>query len=70
MQAQLNLGAMYSKGQGIRQDFVQAHKWLNLAAAAGEKEAQNDMKTIEVEMTSKQIEKARLLAQEWWAQHR
>jgi TPR repeat protein len=24
---------MYDKGQGVPQDYVQAHKWFNLAAA-------------------------------------
>jgi len=31
--AQLNLGAMYYEGQGIPQDYIEAHKWHNFAAA-------------------------------------
>ena len=31
--AQLNLGIMYYHGRGIPQDYVEAHKWLNLAAS-------------------------------------
>ena len=31
--AQFNLGVMYAEGLGVRQDYVQAHMWLNLAAA-------------------------------------
>jgi TPR repeat protein len=31
--AQANLGEMYAKGHGVPQDYVLAHKWLNLAAA-------------------------------------
>jgi TPR repeat protein len=30
--AQFNLGMMYVEGQGVSQDYVQAHMWLNLAA--------------------------------------
>jgi len=26
--AQLNLGAMYGKGEGVPQDYVQAHMWF------------------------------------------
>jgi TPR repeat protein len=37
--AQRFLGTMYEAGQGVRQDHVIAHQWLNLAAAAGNKEA-------------------------------
>jgi TPR repeat protein len=31
--AQAMLGLMYDKGHGTHQDFIQAYKWLNLAAA-------------------------------------
>ena len=31
--SQLNLGLMYAKGEGVPQDFVQAHMWFNIAAA-------------------------------------
>jgi hypothetical protein len=27
------LGLLYDKGHGVHQDFIQAYKWLNLAAA-------------------------------------
>jgi uncharacterized protein len=30
---QFNLGMMYAEGQGLAQDYVQAHMWLNLAAS-------------------------------------
>ena len=29
--AQYDLGLMYAEGQGVSQDYVQAHKWINLA---------------------------------------
>ncbi|TFH50820.1 MAG: hypothetical protein E4H01_01360 [Lysobacterales bacterium] len=32
-QAQYNLGFMYQNGRGVPQDYVQAHKWFNLASA-------------------------------------
>ena len=31
--AQWTVGLMYAQGSGVLQDYVQAHKWLNLAAA-------------------------------------
>jgi TPR repeat protein len=31
--AQAMLGLLYDKGHGVHQDFIQAYKWLNLAAA-------------------------------------
>ena len=30
---QSNLGVIYVKGQGVPQDYVEAHKWVNLAAS-------------------------------------
>jgi len=37
--AQSGLGFMYSLGQGVPQDYLQAHMWANLAAAQGDKSA-------------------------------
>ena len=31
--AQYNLGVLYDNGQGVPQDYVQAHMWYNLSAA-------------------------------------
>ena len=33
--AQLNLGSMYVLGQGVIQDNIYAHMWLNIAASNG-----------------------------------
>mgnify|MGYP003730394743 CR=1 FL=1 len=35
--AQNNLGWMYLKGRGVRQDNTYAHMWLSLAASKGKK---------------------------------
>ena len=37
--AMLALGRLYVQGLGVPQDYVQAHKWFNLAASRGEAEA-------------------------------
>ena len=37
--AQLQFGLRYAKGEGVVQNYVQAHKWVNLAAAKGDGEA-------------------------------
>ena len=31
--ARFNLGLVYAIGVGVPQDYVQAHKWINLAAS-------------------------------------
>ena len=37
--AQYNLGLMYTKGRGVPEDFAEAFKWWQLAAAQGQKDA-------------------------------
>ena len=34
--AQNNLGTMYATGQGVPQDYVQAHMWFSLSVALGD----------------------------------
>ena len=63
--AQHSLGVLYDKGQGILQDFVQAHMWYNLAAANGEKREALLRDNLAKQMTSVQIAEAQKLAREW-----
>lgn len=56
---------MYEKGQGVRQDFVQAHMWYNLSAADGEKRAAEARDALAKQMTPAQIAEAQRLAREW-----
>jgi TPR repeat protein len=60
---------MYRKGQGVPQDYLQAHMWVNLAASASQGET-NEIyaklrKLIAEKMTSEQIAEAQRLAREW-----
>ena len=42
-EAQDSLGAMYEKGQGVRQDYATAVKWYRKAADQGYPKAQYDL---------------------------
>ena len=69
--AQFNLGAIYYSGQGVPQDYVEAHKWRNLAASRASTEdrkqyAESRDATAAV-MTPQQIAEAQKLAREWLA---
>ena len=64
-EAQNILGVMYDKGQGVPQDYVQAHMWLTLAAAQGVKQATKARDRLAPKMSSGQIEEAQQLAHEW-----
>ncbi len=63
--AQYNLGQMYRKGQGVTQDYVQAHMWYNLSAAKGNKTGRKNRDLLAKQMTPAQIAEARRLAREW-----
>ena len=62
-------GNMYSRGYGVSQDYVQAHKWINLAASLtiGEvadypRLARDNLAEV---MTDSQVYEAQRLAREW-----
>ncbi len=65
--AQLNLGNMYGKGQGVPQDYIQAYMWASLAAAQGDEDAVEGLEMIKKEMTPAQLAEAQRLAREWKA---
>ena len=60
-----NLGGRYVKGQGVPQDYVEAHKWFNRAAAAGDTDGKKGRDAIATVMTPAQIAEAQKLAREW-----
>jgi TPR repeat protein len=63
--AELRLGMMYLKNQGVPQDFVQAHKWFNLSAVQGVQDAVTNRDEVARRMTAAQIAEAQRLAREW-----
>jgi hypothetical protein len=69
--AQLGLGVMYANGQGVPQDYVRAHMWFNIAAAAAGasdvsvRDAIKWRDLVAARMTPAQIAEARRLAREW-----
>jgi len=61
-----DLGVAFSTGShGVNADFVEAHKWFNLAAAKGHQEASWCRADIADEMTAREIAEAQRRAREW-----
>lgn len=56
---------MYYHGQGVPQDYIQAHMWWNLAASQGNESASWNRKKLAKSMTPAQIAEAQRLAREW-----
>jgi len=61
----LHLGMMYCLGLEVEQNYVTAHKWLNIAALKGSAEARHYRCEISREMTSGQIVEAQRQARAW-----
>ena len=61
--AQNEVGIMYAKGEGLPQDYVQAHMWFSLSAAQDGDTHNRDI--IAAKMTPAQIAEAQKLAREW-----
>ena len=60
-EAQLSLGVLYTKGDGVDLDYVQAYKWLNLAATGGLQDAAETRSVISSLMTAEQLTEAQEL---------
>ena len=63
--AMLALGRRYFQGLGVIQDYVEAHKWLNLAASRGETAALKERDALAARMTSAQVAAAQERAAAW-----
>ena len=66
--AMLALGRLYVQGLRVPQDYVQAHKWFNLAASRGEMEAVTERDTLAARMAPEQVAKAQEQAAAWQPQ--
>ena len=67
--AQFNLGLIYSNGLGVPQDYVQAHKWFNIAGTNGDKNGTSNRDRVAQSMTSAQLAEAQRLARELMEKH-
>ncbi|MDR5892790.1 SEL1-like repeat protein [Halomonas mongoliensis] len=63
--AQYMLGRLHEAGSGTAQDFVEAHKWYNLAAASGHRHAAEARDSMARRMTSGQVAEAQQAARGW-----
>jgi TPR repeat protein len=59
------LGMMYSTGSTVPTNYVAAHKWFNLAAMRGNKEAIRLRREVAEQMTQSEIAAAQRAARDW-----
>lgn len=63
--AQYRLGQLYEKGLGVLQNYLEAHRWYNLAANNGQSEAAPARDGIAAKMSAEQVVEAQKLAAAW-----
>jgi TPR repeat protein len=59
------LGMMYSIGRSVPADLVSAHKWFNIAALRGSKDAVRLRQEIAAQMSETEIAAAQRAARAW-----
>jgi TPR repeat protein len=60
-----DLGMMYSVGRSVPVDYITAHKWFNLAAMQGNREAARLRQEVAEQMSSADIAAAQRAARAW-----
>jgi uncharacterized protein len=61
------LGLCYATGQGVSQDYIEAHKLFNIAAIRGSLSARERRAELARDMTAEQVAEAQRQAREWIA---
>jgi uncharacterized protein len=64
------LGIMYSIGCDMPIDLIAAHKWFNLAAIKGNREAVRLRREVACQMSDAEIAAAQRAARDWLVGHR
>lgn len=59
------LGLSHATGVGADVDYVEAHKWFNIAALRGDCEAKARRQELTAMMTQSQVSAAQRAAREW-----
>jgi TPR repeat protein len=63
------LGMIYSTGREVVADLIAAHKWFNLAALRGNREAAAHRQELAQEMSAAEVAEAQRAAREWLRTH-
>ena len=68
-EALYDLGLLYATGQGVERDYVEAHKWFNLAAMKGVNRAKVDREELARDMHAYEVDEALRQARQWQNRH-
>lgn len=65
----LAMGLKYCFGRGVSQNYIEAHKWFNLAALKGSENAKSYRCELAREMSAHDIAEAQRQARAWMTLH-
>ncbi len=65
--AQFRLGELYATGDGVPQDYIRAHKWMNIAATLGNESAVEKRAVISQLMTPTMLAEAQAATRAYFA---
>ena len=68
-EACFDLGMACSAGAGVPVDLIEAHKWFNIAATRGHREAAQLRREVAEQMADGEIGCAQRAARDWLKQH-
>ncbi len=68
-EALLDLGMKYCSGLGVAKNYVEAHKWFNIAALKGSQAARQYRTELALEMSVADIAYAQREARSWLTVH-
>jgi len=63
------LGMIHSAGAGVAVDLVEAHKWFNIAAMRGHRDAARLRREVAEQMSDGEIGSAQRAARDWLRSH-
>ena len=64
-----DLGMIYSAGAGVAVDMIAAHRWFNIAAMRGHKDAARLRREIAEQMSDAEVGLAQRAARDWLKAH-
>lgn len=68
-EACFRLGMVHSAGAGVPVDLIEAHKWFNIAAVRGHREAAQLRREVADQMADSEIGCAQRAARDWLKKH-
>lgn len=67
--AYFNLGRLYLFGEGVKIDFIEAHKWFTLADRAGVPEAKAGLRRVAPLMAPADVEESQRRIERWYERY-